>query len=100
MALPARSVTPVVTVAVYVVEYARVPDGVNVAVVPLYDTVPPIVPLPSLTRNVADVMLPASMASLNVAVITLSTATPVALLTGFVALTSGGIVSGLTVSLN
>ena len=62
--------------------------------VPLYDTVPPIVPLPSLTRNVDGVMLPASIASLNVAVITASTDTPVAPLPGLVALTSGGAVSG------
>src|SRR3989337_3897574 len=96
MALPTRSLTSVVTVAVYVVKYARVPDGVNVAVVPLYDTVPPIVPLPSLTINVDGVMLPASIASLNVAVITASTDTPVAPLPGLVALTSGGVVSNIS----
>jgi hypothetical protein len=83
---------------VYVVENDRLPDGVKVAVVlvPLYDTVPPILPPPSLTVNVDVPMVAASIASLNVAVITLFTATFVALLIGLVAFTTGGVVSDAT----
>ena len=55
--MPAKSLTPVVIRAVYVVEADRFLDGVNVAVVPLYETVPLILPIPSLTVNVFVLMV-------------------------------------------
>ena len=97
MALPLESFTPVVIVAVYVVEYDRLLEGVNVATLLLYETVP-LMLLPLLLRvNVLVVIVDESMSSLNVAVIVLLTATSVALLTGLVELTVGGVVSKLTV---
>jgi hypothetical protein len=52
--LPASSVTVLLMVAVYVVEYARSTAGVNVAVRPseLKETEPPILSSPSPTVNV------------------------------------------------
>ena len=96
MGLPATSVTPVVIVAVYVVEYARGPDGVNVAVVPLYDTVP----VTPLTVKVVLFIVAEVIASLNVAVMALPTAIFTPPLTGLVALTIGGIISDPVPSLN
>ena len=68
-------------------------DGVNVATLLLYDTVP-LTMLPLLLRvNVLVVMVEESMSSLNVALIALLTPTPVALPAGLVELTVGGMVS-------
>src|SRR3989338_10460403 len=68
----------------------RLLDGVKVVVVPLEDTVPLILPLPSLTLNVPVVMVEASIDSLNVAEIALFIATLEAPLAGFVEMTVGG----------
>lgn len=78
-------------VAVYVVDEARLADGVKVAVVPLYITVPITPP----TVNVAVVTVAASIVSLNVAVIVVFTATPVALFDGLVDETVGDVVSAI-----
>ena len=68
-------------------------DGVNVAVLLLYDTVPPTL-LPLLLRVKAlVVMVVESMSSLNVALMALLTPTPVELLAGLVELTVGDVVS-------
>jgi hypothetical protein len=67
-------------------------DGVNVAVVPLYVTVP-VTPL--FKVNVAVLTVDAVIASLNVAVIEVFTATAVALLTGLVDDTVGAVVSAV-----
>jgi hypothetical protein len=83
----------VVIAAVYVVDGDRLLEGVNVAVlVPSYDTTPTIFPLPSLTVNVAVVMVESSIASVNVAVIALLIATSVVLLAGLVRLTAAATV--------
>ena len=75
-------------------EYERVLDGVNVAALLLYDTVPPILlPLLLLRVNVLVVMVDESMSSLNVALMALLTPTPVALPAGLVELMVGGVVS-------
>lgn len=92
-ALPATSFTPVVIVTVYVVEKERLAVGVKVAVVPLYDTAPLILPVPLATVNVDVVMVDAFIASLNVAVMALFAATPVAPLAGIFELTVGVVVS-------
>ena len=75
MGLPATSVTPVVIVAVYTVKYANGLDGVNVAVVPLYDTVPAT----PFIVNVLLVIVAAFIASLKVAVMAPAIGTFVAL---------------------
>jgi hypothetical protein len=75
-----------------VVEYERLPDGVKVAVLLLYDTVPLTLP-PPLSVNVFVLIVEESMSSLNVALIALLMPTPVALLAGLVELTVGGVVS-------
>src|SRR3989339_1905451 len=93
IALPAKSLTPVVILAVYVVESDRLLDGVNVAVVPLYETVPLMLPLLSLTVNVFVLIEEDCIASLNMAVIVLLIATPAAPLTGIVEMTIGGVIS-------
>ena len=67
-------------------------DGVNVAVVPVYVTVP-VAPL--FNVNVAVLTVDAVIASLNVAVIAVFTATFVALFAGLVDDTVGGVVSGV-----
>jgi len=64
-------------------------DGVKVAVVPLYVTVPVTPP----TVNVAAVTVEAFIVSENVAVILEFVATPVALFAGLVDETVGGVVS-------
>jgi hypothetical protein len=76
-----------------VVEYERLLDGVNVATLLLYDTVPLTLPPPLLRVNVLVVIMDESMSSLNVALMALLTPTPVALLAGLVELTVGGVVS-------
>ena len=94
MALPAVSFTPVVIVAVYVVEYDRLLEGVNVATLLLYETVPlMLLPLLLLSVKVLVLIVDELISSLNVAVIVLLMATPVALLAGLVELTVGGVVS-------
>ena len=76
------------------VEYERLLDGVNVATLLLYDTVPlTLLPLLLLRVNVLVVMVEESMSSLNVALMALLTPTPVALLAGLVELMEGGVVS-------
>ena len=88
----ARSEIPVVSVAVYVVPYARFADGVKVAVVPLRVADPVTDEAPALSWKVA--VLTFFTASLNVAVTGVLTETAVAPLTGLVALTVGGVLSG------
>ena len=61
------------------VEYARFPVGLNVAVVPVYVPVPVT---PPLKVNMAVGKVEVSIVSLNVAVIAVFTATPVAPLPG------------------
>ena len=68
-------------------------DGVNVATLLLYDTVPLTLPLLLLSVKVLVVMVEESMSSLNVALIALLTPTPVELLAGLVELTVGDVVS-------
>ena len=75
------------------VEYERLLDGVNVATLLLYDTVPLTLPLLLLRVKVLVVMVEESMSSLKVALMALLTPTPVALLAGLVELTVGGVVS-------
>ena len=58
-----------------------------------------MLPLPSLTVNVFVVMVEDCIASLNVAVMVLLIATPVAPLSGFVELTVGGSASPVVVKL-
>jgi hypothetical protein len=82
-------VTAVVSVAVYVVLFARGADGVNVTVAPFTE----IVPVTPPTVNEDAVTLAGATASLNVAVTAAPTATPVALLAGAVELTVGEVVS-------
>ena len=75
-------------------EYERLLDGVNVATLLLYDTVPlTLLPLLLLSVNVLVVMVEEFMSSLNVALIALLTPTPVELPAGLVELTVGGVVS-------
>jgi len=94
IALPAASLAPVVIVARYVVFAAKLLDGVNVAVVPLYVTVP-VTPL-SNVKVVVD-KVDAVMGSLKVAVIAEFSATLVALLAGLVEETVGAVVSAVEV---
>jgi hypothetical protein len=90
-ALFARSVTPAVMVAVYVVALASGADGSKVAVVPESVTVPETGEFPAITVNVA--VLTDLTDSLKVAVTSALTATPVWLAAGFVEVTAGGVVS-------
>jgi hypothetical protein len=84
----------VVIVAVYAVESARLASGVNVAVVPVYETAPLIgLFRESLSVNVAAVTVEASMASLKAAATEVLTATLVAPSAGFVDETVGAVVS-------
>ena len=77
------------------VEYERLLDGVNVAVLLLYDTVPlPLLPLLLLSVKALVLIVEEFMSSLNVALIALLTETPVALPAGLIELTVGGVVSG------
>jgi hypothetical protein len=96
MALPARSWTPVVTVAVYATLLASGAFGWKVAVVPFPAsvTVPGTLVVPCLSRKFAVVIVDAFIASLKVAVTGAETETDVALLTGAVDATVGGAVSG------
>jgi hypothetical protein len=57
----------VVIVAVYTVLYARTGLGVNVAVTPLYETVPATAPPGPVTVKVDPLIVTAFIASLNVA---------------------------------
>ena len=69
-------------------------DGVNVAVLLLYDTVPlTLLPL-LLSVNVLVLIVEEFMSSLNVALMALLTETPVALPAGLIELTVGSVVSG------
>ena len=68
----------------------RLLDGVKVAVVPLEDTVPLILLLPSFTVKVSVVIVETSIDSLNVEEIALLIATLEAPLAGFVEMTVGG----------
>jgi hypothetical protein len=95
IALPARSFTPVVTVAIYVVPGIRLVDGVNVAVFPEYVTVPETGVVPCFRVKVVPVMVETSIASLKLKVISLLTATLVAESPGFIELTMGLVVSAL-----
>ena len=74
----------------YVVPYERLLDGVNVAVVPEYETVPVTPPI----VKVEVVMVEACIVSENAAAMALLIATPVVLFDGFVNETVGAVVSG------
>ena len=69
-------------------------DGVNGAVLLLYDTVPLTLPLLLLSVKALVLIVEEFMSSLNVALIALLTETPVALPAGLIELTVGGVVSG------
>ncbi len=75
-------------------------DGVNVAVVPLYVTVPVTgdcgapTSVGRVTWKLAIVIVPAFIGSLNAAVIAEFIATPIALFPGLVDKITGGVVSG------
>jgi hypothetical protein len=84
------SVTPVVTVAVYIVEYSKGADGVRVTVLLIILNVP-LTPLS--TWNVEDVIVEKSIGSEKVALITLVGATPVRPFAGLVDSTVGGVSS-------
>lgn len=76
-------------IAVYEVLKDKLFDGVNVAVAPLYVTVPVTPGMVSVVALIVD----ASIISLNVAVIVAFTATPGALFAGLVDDTVGDVVS-------
>jgi hypothetical protein len=80
--LPARSCTPVVTRAVYVVLYASAPVGLKVAVFPVIVTAPVTDPPALLRRNVVPFTDAASIASENVAVTFALGSIPVAAFAG------------------
>jgi hypothetical protein len=90
---PAASFAPVVTVAVYVVEWRRGDPGVKVAVLDPRETEPGTGVVPRVRWKVEAVSVATSMASLNVAVMAALVATPAAPSTGLVAATVGGVVS-------
>jgi hypothetical protein len=87
---PAGSFAPVVIVAVNKVLLARSADGVNVAVLPVYVTVPAtgVAPGP-VTVKVVPLIVAGFMASLNVAEIVVLTATAGAPFAGIVETTVG-----------
>jgi hypothetical protein len=90
-AAPVGSFAPVVIVAMYRVPGARVAVGVNVAEVPAQVTVPATgVALGPVTVNVAALIVAGFIAPLNVAEISVSTATAVAPFAGIVAITVAG----------
>jgi hypothetical protein len=95
-ALPAASFAVVVMVAVYSVLPARLPVGVNVAVVPVTFTVPVtgVPPLVVASVKLAVVSVELSIGSEKVADTEEFSVTPVALFAGDVEDTIGGVVSG------
>ena len=84
---------PVVIVPVYTVLPVRAEEGVNVAIVPEYVTVPFTTVDPCLSVKVADVIVAAFIASLNVTVALLLTATDVAFAAGAELSTFGAVTS-------
>src|SRR6266571_9395004 len=77
IAFPARSFTPVVTVAAWVVRPANKADGWNVELSPSIVTVPTTeLPLLSTSEKVSGVMVVPSIGSLNFALIEAFTPTP------------------------
>ena len=92
--MPARSSTPVVTVAVYRVLGARGDDGWNVAVKSVSVTVPGTWVEPAARRKVAVVIVAGSIASVKVAFTDVSTSTSVSVLRGCTDCTSGRVTSG------
>ena len=94
-AFSAKSVIPVVSVAVNVVPGARVLAGVKVAMVPAHVTVPETGVAPCRKVKVAVVTVRGSSASLKVAATLLLMATPMAALAGFVEVTVGAVVSAV-----
>ncbi len=93
-ALPATSVTPVVTTAVYRVFAARLAVGVNVATLELTLTVPATGAPPAVdSLKVAAVRVDFSIPSEKVTLTVELTPTEVAPLDGDVAETTGGVVS-------
>ena len=105
IALPARSFTPVVIVAICLVEKAKFEDGLKLAVLPseLRDTIPTtflvvagvVVVFSLFNVKVVAVIVELFTGSLNVAVIDALTGTAVVPLVGFVSTTVGGVVSAL-----
>jgi hypothetical protein len=92
-ALPARSLIPVVIVAVYEVLAARLLAGSKVATLPEEVKVAKTAVVPCFNVKLAWVIVEGSIASLKVAVMFLLTTTPVAVSAGSVELTVGGVVS-------
>ena len=93
-ALPAKSLAPVVIVAVYKVLAARLDAGVKVAATPTEVTVPETDVVPCIKVKVAVLSVEGSIASVKVTVIALLVATPVALTSGNSELTMGAVLSG------
>jgi hypothetical protein len=93
MALPEASVTPVVIVAVYTVLPVSAVEGVKVAVVPEYDTLPATELLPCFSVKEVVVIVDEFMFSLKVAVTLLLVATEAAPLAGTTVWTVGGVTS-------
>jgi hypothetical protein len=91
--LPARSLAPVVIVAVYEVLAARLLAGSKVATEPVEVTDPETGVAPCFKVKLVAVIVAGSIASLKVAVRFLLTTTPVAVSTGSVELTVGAVVS-------
>ncbi len=94
-ALPARSLIPVVSVAVYRVLAARLLVGFKVATAFVEVTVPETGVAPCVKVKFAAVIVAGSTASLKVAAMLLLTTTPVAVLAGSVELTVGAVVSAV-----
>jgi hypothetical protein len=90
-ALPAKSLAPVVIVHVNRTPFGRLPlNGVNVAVVPVWETIPVTGVRPGpVTLKVSVVSVSGSIASLNVTWITWLTGTALAPSAGTVELTVG-----------
>ena len=93
-ALPARSLTPVVIVALYGVLGARWLAGTNTALTLEYFTVPDTGVSPCFRVKVTVKTVNGFIASLKTAVIALLMGTPVSALAGMVELTVGAVVSG------
>ena len=94
-ALPEGSFAPVVIVAVYTVLPARGAEGVNVAVVPEYATVPATDVDPCLSVNADVLIVDASIVSLNVAEGLIPVATEAAFDAGTTDKTVGGVTSAI-----
>jgi hypothetical protein len=93
--LPDRSFAPVVIVAVYRVFPARATEGVKVANVPDKLTLPDTAADPCFRVNVDELIVVASIASLNVAVAFVLTVTDAAFDKGTTDTIVGGVISAM-----